>query len=40
MVASLSIATDESWADPATGEKKQHTEWHDVEVWGALSLHT
>ena len=35
VVASLSIATDETWPDPSTGEKKQHTEWHEVEVWGA-----
>ena len=27
-VASLSIATSESWKDKATGERKERTHWH------------
>jgi single-strand DNA-binding protein len=33
-VASLRIATSRSWTDKASGQKKEETEWHDVEVWG------
>lgn len=33
-VASLSIATSESWKDKSTGEKKEKTEWHRVVVFG------
>lgn len=29
-VASVAIATSESWTDKSTGEKKEHTEWHNV----------
>ena len=29
-VATLSIATSESWKDKATGERKQETQWHRV----------
>ena len=29
-VASLSIATSESWRDKSTGERKQDTQWHRV----------
>lgn len=32
-VASLSIATSESWKDKITGEKKDKTEWHRVVVF-------
>ena len=34
-VASFSLATDESWKDKNTGEKKQRTEWHRVVVFGS-----
>lgn len=35
-VASFSIATSERWKDRETGEKKEHTEWHNVVVFGPL----
>ncbi len=33
-VATLRIATSRSWTDKASGQRKEETEWHDVEVWG------
>jgi single-strand DNA-binding protein len=36
-VASLRIATSESWRDKATGERKERTEWHNVVVFGKLA---
>jgi len=33
-VANLRIATSRSWTDKATSQRKEDTEWHDVEVWG------
>ena len=33
-VASLRIATSRSWTDKASGQRKEETEWHEVEVWG------
>jgi single-strand DNA-binding protein len=33
-VANLRIATSRSWNDKASGQRKEETEWHDVEVWG------
>lgn len=32
-VASLAIATSESWKDKNTGEKKEKTEWHKVSIF-------
>ena len=32
-VANIRLATSYSWRDDA-GERKEETEWHDVEVWG------
>src|SRR5690606_1737953 len=32
-VASLRIATSESWRDKASGERKEKTEWHSVVVF-------
>lgn len=32
-VASLSVATSESWRDKATGERREKTEWHRVVVF-------
>ena len=29
-VANATLATSESWTDKASGEKKEHTEWHSV----------
>jgi len=34
-VATLRVATTEQWKDK-DGEKKEHTEWHRVIVWGRL----
>jgi single-strand DNA-binding protein len=33
-VASLRIATSRSWTDKQSGQRKEETEWHEVEVWG------
>jgi single-strand DNA-binding protein len=33
-VASLRIATSRGWTDRESGQHKEETEWHDVEVWG------
>ncbi|MGR5220260.1 single-stranded DNA-binding protein [Vibrio parahaemolyticus] len=33
-VASLSVATSESWRDKATGEVKEKSEWHRISVFG------
>lgn len=32
-IASLSIATSESWKDKNTGERKEKTEWHKIVVF-------
>ncbi|MDQ2080503.1 single-stranded DNA-binding protein [Xanthobacteraceae bacterium Astr-EGSB] len=32
-VATFSLATSESWRDKATGERKEHTDWHRLVVW-------
>jgi single-strand DNA-binding protein len=32
-VVSFSLATDESWRDKTTGERKQRTEWHNVVIF-------
>lgn len=33
-VGHLSVATSRSWTDKQSGQRKEETEWHDVEVWG------
>lgn len=33
-VATFTLATNEKWVDAQTEERKESTEWHDVEVWG------
>jgi single-strand DNA-binding protein len=33
-VANLRIATSRSWTDKQSNQRKEETEWHDVEVWG------
>ena len=33
-VANVSVATNESWTDKATGEKKERATWVQWEVWG------
>ena len=32
-VVSFSLATDETWRDKATGERKQRTQWHNVTIF-------
>jgi len=34
-VAHFTLATNESWT--ANGQRMQHTEWHDVTVWGKMA---
>jgi single-strand DNA-binding protein len=36
-VASLRIATSESWNDRQTGERTERTEWHRVTLYGKLA---
>ncbi|MDX1253111.1 MAG: single-stranded DNA-binding protein [Gammaproteobacteria bacterium] len=36
-VANVTIATSESWKDKQTGEKKERTEWHNVEFFNRLA---
>ena len=36
-VTNLSVATNESWKDKQTGEKKERTEWHRVSAFGRLA---
>jgi single-strand DNA-binding protein len=33
----LSVATSRRWTDKASGERRERTEWHNVEVWGELA---
>lgn len=34
-VATLSIATSESWTDKQSGEKKERTQWHKIVIFNA-----
>ena len=36
-VANISVATNESWMDKATGEKQERTEWHRIVIFGKLA---
>ena len=36
-VATLSLATSESWRDKQSGEQKEVTEWHRVVIFGKLA---
>jgi single-strand DNA-binding protein len=36
-VATMSVATSETWNDKASGEKKEKTEWHKVIFWNRLA---
>lgn len=38
-VATLSVATSETWTDKQSGEKREDTEWHRVVVWGQQAEH-
>ena len=33
----FSIATDESWTDKGTGDRKERTEWHNIVAWERLA---
>lgn len=33
-IATLSVATSESWTDKQNGQKQEKTEWHRVVAWG------
>jgi single-strand DNA-binding protein len=33
-ITTVSLATNESWTDKATGEKQERTEWHRVKLFG------
>lgn len=36
-IASIRVATNESWKDKQTGEQKERTEWHRIEFFGRLA---
>ena len=36
-VANVSVATNETWRDKATGENQERTEWHRVVLFGKLA---
>jgi len=36
-IATISVATSESWKDKQTGERQERTEWHKVAFWGRLA---
>ena len=36
-VTNLTVATNESWKDKATGETKERTEWHKVAMFNRLA---
>ena len=36
-IASINIATSESWRDKNTGEQREKTEWHRVSLFGKLA---
>ena len=36
-VANISVATNETWRDKATGENQERTEWHRIVMFGKLA---
>lgn len=36
-IASISVATNETWKDKETGQKQEKTEWHRVVAFGRLA---
>ena len=36
-VANISVATNETWKDKATGEAQERTEWHRIVMFGRLA---
>ena len=37
LIATLSVATSESWRDRNTGQQQERTEWHRVVIFGKLA---
>lgn len=37
LIATLSVATSESWRDRNTGQQQEKTEWHRVVIFGKLA---
>jgi single-strand DNA-binding protein len=35
-ICNMRLATNESWKDKETGEKKERTEWHRITIFGKL----
>jgi single-strand DNA-binding protein len=33
-ICTLSLATSRSWTDKGSGQRKEETDWHTIEVWG------
>ena len=33
----FSMATDDSWTDKSTGDRKERTEWHNIVAWERLA---
>lgn len=38
-IATLTVATSESWKDKSTGERKEKTEWHRVVIFNEHLVH-
>jgi len=36
-VTNMSVATSEQWKDKQSGERKEHTEWHRIALFGRLA---
>lgn len=36
-ITKFSVATSEKWIDKTTGEKKEHTEWHNIVTQGNVA---
>lgn len=36
-IANFSLATNETWKDKQTGEKREATEWHNISIFGKLA---
>ncbi len=36
-VTNITVATNESWTDKASGERQERTEWHNVSMFGKLA---